>query len=114
MQNYLMPIGFASLAIVLVSLIVIWAGYIKRERWSWFVMFIVAWVYAFPVYVIPLLLDLIRAPQSPDWSAWFWGAVKGPRIDRDSAKGPADFLLMVFAMLLSIKSFFKRPSAPRS
>ena len=108
--NYLMPIGFASLAIVLVGLIVIWAGYIKTELWSWFVMFVIVWVFAFPVHVLPLLLHWLRSPESINWSEWFSDAVSGPGIARDSAICPADFLLMVVALFLPVRSFFRRPS----
>jgi hypothetical protein len=109
-QNYLMPIGFASLAIVLVGLIVIWAGYNKRELWTWFVMLVIVWVFAFPVYMLPMLQHVHSAPGSIQWSAWLWGAVKGPGLDRDYAKGPLDFLLMVVALFLPVRSFFRRPS----
>jgi hypothetical protein len=109
-QNYLMPLGFASLASVLVGLIVTWTAYRSRLRWAWFVMFVIVWVFAFPVYVLPVLLDF-RTAESVSWSAWFWNAVEGPGIARDYAKGPLDFLLMVIALLLPIKSFFRKPSA---
>lgn len=104
-QNYLMPIGFASLAMVVVGLTVLWTGYIRRVRWTWFVMFIVVWVFAFPVYMLPLILDF-HATGSVNWSEWFWGALNGPGIERSYAKGPVDFLVMVIALFLPIRSFF--------
>ena len=36
--------GVTSLAVIFVVLIVIWMGYVKRVRWTWFVMFIIVWV----------------------------------------------------------------------
>jgi hypothetical protein len=111
-RNYLMPIGFASLAVDLVGLIVIWEAYIRRQRWAWFAMFIVVWVYDFPVYVLWFLQVLIGSP--PDrirWSAGFWGAVNGPGPERYFAEELANFLLMAFALFLPIRSFFGRPSA---
>jgi hypothetical protein len=112
-QNWFMPIGFASLALVLVGLIVIWSGYIARERSAWFVMFVIVWVFAFPVHVLPLLLHWLRAPESIDWPAWFWGVVRGSELDRAAAKGPLDFLLMAVALFLPIKPFFRRSRAAR-
>jgi small-conductance mechanosensitive channel len=109
-QNFLMSIGFASLAFVLVGLIVIWMGYIHRVRWACFVMFVIVWVYAFPLYMLPVLLNL-HAAESINWSAAFWDAIKSPGIARDYVKGPLDFLVMVVALFLPIKSFFRRPSA---
>lgn len=107
--NYWMRIGFASLAFVLVGLIVIWMGYIRRIRWTWFVMFVIVWVFAFPVYMLPVVLDL-HAAESIDWSGWFWDVIKDQGVARAYAKGPLDFLLMVAALFLPIKSFFRRPS----
>lgn len=109
-QNYFMSIGFASLAIVLVGLIVIWTGYIKRVRWTWSVMFVIVWVFAFPLYMLPVLLDL-HAAESIHWSAWLWDAIKSPGIARDYMKGPIDFLLMMVALFLPVRSFFGKASA---
>jgi hypothetical protein len=104
-ENYLMPIGFASLAFVIVGLIVTWTGYRNKLRWAWFVMFVIVWVFAFPVYMLPVLLDFRRA-ESINLSAWFWNALREPGIPRDYAKGPLDFLLMVVGLFLPLKSFF--------
>lgn len=52
--NYFAPIGFAGLAFVFVGLIVVWAGYVQRVRWTWFVMFVLVCVYVFPLYVLSL------------------------------------------------------------
>jgi small-conductance mechanosensitive channel len=110
-QNFFMPMGFAALAIVLVGLIVIWMGYIKRTRWTWFVMFVIVWVYVFPVFALPTFL-LAHAMESFSWSGWVWEAVKSPGADREFAKGPAEFLVMLIALFLPVRSFFRRPSAP--
>ena len=108
-QNFFMSIGFAALAVVLIGLIVIWMGYVKKVRWTWFVMFVIVWVYVFPVYVLPMLLHM-HAAKLTDWPEWAWEAIKGPGIAREFAKGPADFLVMLIALLLPIRSFFRRPS----
>src|ERR1700674_636395 len=63
LRNYLMPLGFASLTTIFIGLTVIWTGYIKAIRWTWFVMFAIVWLFAFPVYMLPTLLD-ISATQS--------------------------------------------------
>ncbi|MGH9603899.1 MAG: hypothetical protein ACRD24_16085, partial [Terriglobales bacterium] len=54
-QNYYAPVGFASLAIIFIGLMVTWTGYIRRVRWTWFVMFTIVWVWAFPVLLLPSL-----------------------------------------------------------
>jgi hypothetical protein len=51
--------GVASLVIILIGLIVTWLGYIQRIRWTWFVMFVIAWFWAFPLLVLPLLTHTI-------------------------------------------------------
>lgn len=37
-------LSVVCLAIILIGLIVIWTGYLKRVRWTWAVMFIIVWV----------------------------------------------------------------------
>ncbi len=106
-ENYFMPIGFASLAVILIGLTVIWMGYIKRMRWTWFVMLVIVCVFAFPLYVLPVLQDM-HAAESVNWSAWLSNAIKGPGIYRDYLKGPLLFLLMVVALLLPSGRFLFR------
>ncbi len=101
--NLYTPLAFASLAISLVGLIVIWSGYVQRARWAWFVMFVIVWVYAFPVYIRPVLLKL-----PINLSAWFWEAVKEGGPARAYAKGTLVFLLMVVALFMPLKAFFQK------
>jgi hypothetical protein len=89
------------LAIILIALITIWRGHIKRERWTWFVMFIVVWVWAFPLLVLPLLKGRIVFT----FSEWLYSAIYQPGSPRIWAKSVLIFLLMVIALLLPIKSF---------
>jgi len=105
MENQFAPIGFASLAIVLIGLIVIWAGYANRVRWTWFAMFVVVWGFAFPVCILPVLLDVHVG--AVDWSV-LWEATKAPGPARAVVKGPLDFLLMLFALLLPARAFFRK------
>jgi hypothetical protein len=57
--------SIASLAIVLIRLIVTWAGYINKVRWTWFVMFVIVWGWAFPVLVLPdVVVPLYRGADS--------------------------------------------------
>jgi hypothetical protein len=101
-QNYLMPMGFAALAIVAIGLIVVWKGYVQGIRWTWFVMFIIVWVYAFPVYMLPLLLN-----RPTNWFLLFQHALQEQGADRSFVKGALDFLLMVVALFLPVKSIFR-------
>lgn len=114
--NYLAPSGFSGLATILIVLIVAWTGYLKGTRWTWFVMFVVVWVRWFPVMIVPLLLGLWHQHERGgiDWYGWFWGAVKGPGLERTTAEAVILFLLMLVALFLPIRSFLQRRPGPPS
>jgi len=108
-------LGIASLAIISIGLIVLWMGYIKRERWTWPVMFIVAWIWAFPLLVLPLFKGKIVVT----FSEWLYSALYHSGFPRTWTESVLIFLLMVIALLLPIRSFllvreikepFNRPS----
>jgi hypothetical protein len=100
--NYYAPLGITSLAIIAIGLLVTWAGYVKGARWTWFVVFVIVWVWAFPVYLLPYLYlwdggyhvpEALRAALHGDWIA------------RDFLKVALAFLLMVLALVLPAKTF---------
>jgi hypothetical protein len=95
-------LSVVCLAIILIGLIVIWTGYVKRARSAWFVMFVVAWIWAFPLLVLPLF----RGRVVLTFSEWLYDAIYQPGSDRTWAELVLIFLLMVIALLLPIKSFF--------
>ena len=107
-QNYWMPIGFAALTLILVGLIVIWTGYIRKDRWAWLIMLIIVWVFAFPIYLLPILQARLAAGSS-GWPI-FWDAIKEPGVARASIKGPVDFVLLLVALLMPVRSFFGKQS----
>jgi|ERR1017187_7497113 hypothetical protein len=103
--------AIASLAIALIGLIVTWAGYVKKARWTWFVMFVIVWGWAFPDMAYP---DFVHP--------WYKGAISikdvpaaiiafgTPQADLASglAQEVAIFVLMMIALVLPMKSFFWR------
>ena len=100
--NYYAPLGITSLAIIAIGLLVTWAGYVKGARWTWFVVFVIVWVWAFPVCLLPYLYlwdggyyvpEALRAALHGDWIA------------RDFLKVALAFLLMVLALVLPAKTF---------
>ncbi len=108
--NHRAPLGIASLAIIAIGLVVTWAGYIKGVRWTWFVMFVIVWVWALPVLVVP------------NFRPWGGVALISPSafasMIRDSLHaGPFSFiaraileavlifLLMVLALVLPVRTF---------
>ena len=106
-------IGITSLSIVLIGLIVTWTGYLKKDRWAWFVMFVVVWGWFFSAFVFhdfayPLyreamqgtveassILGMIRASafSKPPWA-------------RDQTHEMMIFAMMVIALVLPMKSLF--------
>jgi energy-coupling factor transporter transmembrane protein EcfT len=100
-QNYYAPIGFASLAIIVIGLIVTWAGYIKGVRWTWFVMFLIAWGWAFPVLVLAEFhwRNMLPIAQWPPL------ALKGRGPQLGFAEAVLTLLLMVLALVLPAKTF---------
>ena len=107
--NYAAPIGITSLAIIAIGLVVTWAGYIKAVRWTWFVMFVVVWLWAFPIVLLPWLRlrtgllgfaqffpvairEILHGGYSSGMARAFLGEVLA-------------FLLMVLALVLPVKMF---------
>src|SRR5260370_18751173 len=77
MGNHYAPMGFASLTIYLVGLIVIWSGYVHRALWAWLAMLVIVWGFAFPVLMFPVLRKLPL-----NMSPWFWEVVHDAPLSR--------------------------------
>jgi len=71
-------LGVVSLAIISIGLIVVWTGYVKRERWTWLVMFIVVWAWAFPLLVLPLCIAAFKGRIVLTFSEWLYSAIYQP------------------------------------
>ena len=96
------PVGMASLAIIAIGLIVTWAGYFKGVRWTWFVMFVIVWVWAFPLFI----LQYVQHPPSATGLIPGLGSAireRGPA--RDFVEVVLIFLLMLVALVLPAKTF---------
>jgi len=100
--NYSAPLGIASLAIIAIGLVVTWAGYVKGARWTWFVVFVIVWVWAFPVCLLPWVYpwnsgysvsETLRAALHGDWDVRYF------------LKVVLAFVLMVLALVLPAKTF---------
>jgi hypothetical protein len=107
--NYESSIAFASLALVIIGLIVVWTGYQKRTRWCWFVMAVFVFVYFVPVNMLDMMLDIKRV-------GWHWGpgvlqdAKEGHQYGQGAIGVLVTFGLLVIALLLPIRAFFgKKP-----
>jgi hypothetical protein len=98
----LQTVGFASLANILVGLVVVWTGLIRGCRWAWTVMFIIVWVWAFPALLLPLFHGKIVVTLA-EWlqEAWHW-----PGSARIYGENVILFSIMLIALVLPVKSFF--------
>jgi hypothetical protein len=103
-------LGIACLTIILIGLIVVWTGYIKRSRSAWLVMSVVTWAWAFPLFAWPNL----RGPKVFTLPEWIFNAIYERGYPRSKAQLVVTFSLMVIALLLPMKSFFlvRDTSAP--
>lgn len=108
LANYLAPIGFASLAIVLIGLVTVWKGYLQGVRSAWIIMFIIVWVWAFPVMILPIL----QHGKGISSAEWLHIAIREPSPYRDLAEVVVMFSLAVLALVLPIRSFLGRRQGP--
>ncbi len=99
--------GVASLAVIFVVLIVIWMVYVKWLGWKWFVIYILVWVWAFPFLILPNLRYAAASTLTGSVSM----ASSGSVIARHAEEQVLIFVLMLIALILPIKSFFRKQVA---
>jgi hypothetical protein len=98
-------LGVACLAIILIGLIVVWTQFIKRTRSAWLVMFVIVWLWAFPLFILPLVLPLLHGRFELTFSELLYNAISGPGLPRSVVELTLMFSVMVMALLLPIKRF---------
>jgi hypothetical protein len=104
-RNCLAFAGITSLAVILIGLIVTWAGYIKAARWTWPVMFVIVWVWAFPALILPYLRPWKGEATN---AQLFASTISQAGRARSLVEILLAFLLMVVALILPVKTFFAR------
>lgn len=105
-QNYLLPMGLASVTVICTGFIVTWTGFQKGLRSAWVILSLIAGLFYFPV--------LIRQPQFPiNWEARlenvFSSTALSSVITREWTFHLLGFLLMVVGLLLPVREIFWRP-----
>ena len=95
-------VGEESMALIFIGLIVTWTGFVKAIRSAWFIMFIIVWVWAFPLFFWGFVPNFRWIPFRELISL----ALRGPGSARASFYAVAHFIPMVIALILPIKSFF--------
>ncbi|HWO28644.1 MAG TPA: hypothetical protein VNO32_07575 [Candidatus Acidoferrum sp.] len=96
----------ASLAIIIVGLIVVWTGYAKGSRPAWFVMFVIVWFWAFPRFILSIVPLLIRERSSLTFPELLSNAILGPGLHRDIVELHLAFLVMVIGLALPMRRVF--------
>jgi hypothetical protein len=102
MMSYL---GLASLTVIFIALIVVWTGYIKRARSAWFVLFVVVWLWAFPLFVLPFVSGFVQGIVVRRFSELMYDAISAPGLARIAVESILIFCLMLVGLLLPIKRF---------
>jgi hypothetical protein len=80
----------------------VWTGYIRRVRWTWFVMFLIVWAWDFPILILPYLhgwrhIDIFAAISD----AWYESGLSRIFVEVSLA-----FVLMVFALVFPLLEAF--------
>lgn len=96
------PVGVASLAVIAIGLIVTWAGYFRGVRWTWFVMFVIVWVWALPLFILQYVQ---HPPSATGLISGIGTAVRERGPARDFVESVLIFLLMLIALVLPAKKF---------
>ena len=114
-------VGELMLALILIGLIVTWTGYLKKVRWTWFVMFVLMSGLVSQLGVLPFIVhprwvveaasDLILEATGKE-PTHYWGMAWEGLAWRGIIEPISIFLLMVIALLLPVKSFFSRRTSP--
>jgi hypothetical protein len=98
--------GVACVAIILIGLIVAWTGYARRSRVAWLVMFVIVWFWAFPVFILPLVVPLARRDFMRTLPEFFYDAISGSGMTTQIARSILMFFIMVIGLALPIGRFF--------
>jgi len=102
-------VGKLMLALIIIGLIVTWAGYFNKVRWTWFVMFVVVSGLAVSLGIFPWFM---HPKVFQDLPGFLVDALKGEHIARIALEVISIFLLMLIALVLPVKSFFSRRTSP--
>ena len=105
--------AIASLAFILAALIVLWTSYRKGMRSAWFIMFVFVFGYFLPVVWGDILLYIWQ--DAPGWWHRFaQGLWHGNSLAAAGLREMIRLAVILFALLLPVRTFFGKPRQPRS
>ena len=99
-------LGICLFVLILIGLIVTWTGYVNMRRSAWLVMFVIAWVCVFPLFVLPCVSPLLHRRQELTFSEFLYNAIDGWGFPRELLVSILMFLAMLVGLLLPTKKFF--------
>jgi hypothetical protein len=99
-------LGVACLAIILSGLIVLWSGYIVRRRSAWLVMFVIVWLWAFPLFILPFVSPLLHGKLELTFPEFLYNAISAAGLPREVLGSILMFSAMLIGLFLPIKKFF--------
>lgn len=105
-QNFYMPLGFYSLGIELIGIVVIWTGFVRQQRVAWFVMLIIALLFVVPLNGLKLMLQMHASIIT--WSDLVQGVRAGGGPMTWTVIGALTFVAMLVGLLLPVSAFFPK------
>jgi len=99
-------LGIFLFVLVLVGLIVTWTGYVNMRRSAWLVMFLIAWVCVFPLFILPFVPLLLHGRLELALSEFLYSAIFSWGFPRALLESILTFSAMLAGLLLPIKKFF--------
>ena len=101
-------LGICLFALTLIGLIVTWTGYVNMRRSAWLVMFVIAGVCVFPLFVLPFVSPLLhgRLKLELAFSEFLYNAIDGWGLPRALLDSILIFSAMLVGLLLPVKKFF--------
>jgi len=109
-DNIVRTAGYASLTIIIVALIDIWAGLAAGNRVAWVIMAVIVWGWAFPFMMGPVLVHGRRWTLSElrEWVVMAW---REDTFQRTLLISSALFLLMLLGLILPVRALFRTRTA---
>lgn len=99
-------LGICLFAVILIGLIAAWTGYLNMRRSAWLVMFVIAWLCVFPLFVVPCVSPLLHRRLELTFSEFLYDAIDGWGLPRALLVSTLMFSAMLGGLLLPIKKFF--------
>ena len=99
-------LGICLFVLILIGLIATWTGYVNMRRSAWLLMFVIAWICVFPLFVVPWVSPLLHRGLGVTFSEFLYDAIYGWEPPRALLASTLMFSAMLVGLLLPIRKFF--------